>query len=204
VRHFHPRAYGAMAGATALTILAAACASSTSSSGQTVQALAPGWQGLNPGTGAPQYGGTLNMVGISDVAVMDYDIGYYRTDFQVLRLTVRQLYSWPAIPGRTLTPAPDLATGMPVVTDNGLKQTVTIRSGVMWNTGPPRPVTAQDVDQARLQPQPVCVRRHGGLRVYDPGPDRLLPRLSGRGGDKRHGDEAVHREPLGVRDRGFG
>jgi peptide/nickel transport system substrate-binding protein len=85
------------------------------------------------------------MVGISDVDVMDYDIGYYLTDYEVLRLTVRQLYSWPAIPGHTLTPAPDLATGMPVITDNGLKQTVTIRSGVMWNTSPPRPVTAQDV-----------------------------------------------------------
>jgi len=145
VRHFHPRAYGAMVGGVVLTILAAACTSSTSSSGRTTQALAPGWQGLNPGTGAPQYGGTLNMVGISDVIVMDYDIGYYRTDFEVLRLTVRQLYSWPAIPGHTLTPAPDLATGMPVVTDSGLKQTVTIRSGLMWNTSPPRPVTAQDV-----------------------------------------------------------
>ena len=145
MRHFHPRAYGAMVGGVILTILAAACTSSTSSSGRTAQALAPGWQGLNPGTGAPQYGGTLNMVGVSDVDVMDYDIGYYRTDFEVLRLTVRQLYSWPAIPGHTLTPAADLATGMPVVTDNGLKQTVTIRSGLMWNTSPPRPVTAQDV-----------------------------------------------------------
>ena len=117
VRHFRPRAYSAIVAATALTIVAAACtASSTSSPGQTTQALTPGWQGLNPGTGAPQYGGTLNMVGIGDVAVMDYDIGYYRTDFQVLRLTVRQLYSWPAIPGRTLTPAPDLAAGLPVVT----------------------------------------------------------------------------------------
>jgi peptide/nickel transport system substrate-binding protein len=145
MRHFRPRAYGAMVGAVALTILAAACSSSTSSSGQTTQPLAPGWQGLNPGTGAPQYGGTLNMVGISDVDVMDYDIGYYLTDYEVLRLTVRQLYSWPAIPGHTLTPAPDLATAMPVITDNGLKQTVTIRSGVMWNTSPPRPVTAQDV-----------------------------------------------------------
>ena len=106
MRHFHPRACGAMVGGVILTILAAACTSSTSSSGQTTQALAPGWQGLNPGTGAPQYGGTLNMVGVSDVIVMDYDIGYYRTDFQVLRLTVRQLYSWPAIPGHTLTPAP--------------------------------------------------------------------------------------------------
>ncbi|HTX66046.1 MAG TPA: hypothetical protein VMD31_09760, partial [Opitutaceae bacterium] len=87
VRHFHPRAYGAMVGAVVLTILVAACTSATSSSGQPAQALAPGWQGLNPGTGAPQYGGILNMVGVSDVAVMDYDIGYYRTDFQVLRLT---------------------------------------------------------------------------------------------------------------------
>ena len=99
MRHLHPRAYGAMVGGVILTILVAACSSSTSSSGQTTQALAPGWQGLNPGTGVPQYGGTLNMVGVSDVIVMDYDIGYYRTDIQVLRLTVRQLYSWPAIPG---------------------------------------------------------------------------------------------------------
>jgi len=146
VRHFHPRAYGAMVGGVVLAILAAACTSSAmSSSGQTTQALGPGWQGLNLGTGAPEYGGTLNMVGTGDVVVMDYDIGYYRTDFQVLRLTVRQLYSWPAIPGHTLTPTPDLATSMPVVTDSGLKQTVTIRSGLMWNTSPPRRVTAQDV-----------------------------------------------------------
>ncbi len=145
MRHFRTPAYRAMVGAVALSVLAAACTSSTSGSGQTTQAFAPGWQGLNPGTGAPQYGGTLNMVGVSDVIVMDYDIGYYRTDFEVLRLTVRQLYSWPAIPGHTLTPAPDLATGMPVITDHGLKQTVTIRSGLMWNTSPPRPVTAQDV-----------------------------------------------------------
>ena len=44
-------------------------------------------------------------MGIGDVAVMDYDIGYYRTDFQVLRLTVRQLYSWPAIPPLAQDPA---------------------------------------------------------------------------------------------------
>ena len=41
------------------------------------------------------------MVGISDVNYMDYDIGYYTTDYQVLRLTVRQLYSWPAVPDKT-------------------------------------------------------------------------------------------------------
>lgn len=85
------------------------------------------------------------MIGISDVDVMDYDIGYYTLDYMVLRLTVRQLYSWPAIPGKNTTPAPDLAAGPPVISDGGLKETVTLRSGVMWNTSPPRAVTAADV-----------------------------------------------------------
>ena len=146
VTHFRARAFAAMAGAVALTTLAAACSSSTSTSGApAAQQVTAGWQGLNPGTGAPQTGGTLNEVGVSDVQYMDYDLAYYTTDSQVMRLTVRGLYGWQGIPGHTTTPAPDLATGMPVVSDNGLKQTVTIRSGVMWNTSPPRPVTAADV-----------------------------------------------------------
>ena len=167
--HFRTRAYAAFAGAVALTMLAAACSSSNSSSSGTpaAQQLTAGWQGLNPGTGAPQTGGTLNMVGISDVDYMDYDIGYYTTDYQVLRLTVRQLYSWPAIPGQTTTPAPDLATGPPVVSDNGLKQTVTIRSGLMWNTSPPRPVTTADVVRGikrACNPSPVSF---GGMADFE-------------------------------------
>jgi len=151
VRYFRPRAYSAVVCAAALTMLAAACSSSSTTSGgggqttQPAQTVQPGWQGLNPGTGAPQRGGTLNMVGVSDVQYMDYDLNYYTTDAQVMRLIVRGLFGWPAVPGQTTTPVPDLATGMPVVSDNGLKQTVTIRSGVMWNTSPPRPVTVQDV-----------------------------------------------------------
>ncbi len=144
---FRTRIVGGLAIAVAGVMTLAACSSSSSSTtpGASAQQVAAGWQGLNPGTGAPVYGGTLNEVGISDVDHFDYDTGYYTTDYQVLRLIVRQLYSWPAIPGQTTTPAPDLATGMPVVSDNGLKQTVTIRSGVMWNSKPPRPVTADDV-----------------------------------------------------------
>ena len=151
VRQFRPRAFAIVTGAVALTMLAAACSSSSTSGSRfqyhgTAAALAAGWQGLNPGTGAPQRGGTLNMVGVSDVNYMDYDFGYYTTDIQVMRMTVRQLYSWPAVPNHNnIVAAPDLATALPVVSDNGLKQTVTIRSGVMWNTSPPRPVTAADV-----------------------------------------------------------
>jgi peptide/nickel transport system substrate-binding protein len=147
VRHFRSRAFSALVGAVALSMVAAACSSSSnnSSSGPTTHPVVPGWAGLNPGTGAPKYGGTLNMVGVSDVDHMDYDTGYYTTDYQVLRLILRQLYTWPAVPGHTTTPVPDLATGMPVVTNNGLTVSVTIRSGLMWNTSPPRPVTAADV-----------------------------------------------------------
>ena len=90
MRHFRTRAYAAVTGAVALTMLAAACSNSSSSgngSGSTGQQgqLKAGFQGLNPGTGAPQRGGTLNMVGISDVDYLDYDTGYYTTDYQVLR-----------------------------------------------------------------------------------------------------------------------
>jgi len=146
---FRTRIVGGLVIAVASVTALAAC-SSTSSKGSTAggtpaNAVAPGWQGLNPGTGAPKSGGTLNVVGISDVDHMDYDTGYYTTDYMVLRLTLRQLYGWPAIPGQNTTPAPDLATGMPVVTNNGLTVAVTIRSGLMWNTTPPRPVTADDV-----------------------------------------------------------
>jgi peptide/nickel transport system substrate-binding protein len=108
------------------------------------------------------------MVGISDVNYMDYDTAYYTTDIMVQqRLMERTLYGWPAVPGNNITPAPDLATGMPVVSDNGLKQTVTIRSGVMWNTSPPRPVTAADVVRGikrGCNPSPVAF---GGMADFE-------------------------------------
>jgi peptide/nickel transport system substrate-binding protein len=130
-------------------MLAAACSTSSTTSGAAPGGqqgqLVAGWQGLNPGSGSPQRGGTLNQIGVSDVQYMDYDLAYYTTDIMLMRDTVRGLYGWPAIPGHNTEPTPDLATAMPVVSDNGLKQTVTIRSGVMWNTSPPRAVTAADV-----------------------------------------------------------
>ena len=125
------------------------------------------------------------MVGISDVDYLDYDTGYYTTDYQVARLTVRQLYGFPADPAKTTTPEPDLATALPVVSDNGLKQTVTLRSGVMWNTNPPRPVTVADVVRGIKRAAtraPVFLRWHGGLRGHDQGPERVLRRLPGKGG----------------------
>ena len=169
VRHFRTRAFTAVAGAVALTMLAGACSSSKSGAAAPAsQQLTAGWQGLNPGTGAPQRGGTLNMVGISDVDYMDYDTAYYTTDIMVQqRLMERTLYNWAAVPGHNITPEPDLATGMPVISDNGLKQTVTIRSGVMWNTSPARAVTAADVVRGikrACNPSPVAF---GGMADFE-------------------------------------
>ena len=56
---------------------------------------------------------------------------------------------------------------MPVVSDNGLKQTVTLRSGVMWNTNPPRPVTVADVVRGikrACNPSPVSF---GGMADFE-------------------------------------
>ena len=172
MRHFRWRTMSAV-GAVAVTVLAAACSSSPSSSSSGAGPSASsstgtvtGFQGRNPGTGTPKSGGTLNEIGVSDVDFMDYDVGYYTTDYQVLRLTVRQLYSWPGIPGKTTTPAPDLAAGPPVVSNNGLTVAVTLRDGVMWNTTPPRAVTAADVVRGikrACNPSPVSF---GGMADF--------------------------------------
>jgi peptide/nickel transport system substrate-binding protein len=156
-------------------MLAAACGGSSKSggggggtAGSAAGQLKPGWQAVNPGSGSPQRGGTLNVVGISDVDYMDYDVGYYTTDYMVMRLFLRQLYSWAAVPNQSnFQPQPDMATGMPVLSDHGLKATVTLRSGIMWNTSPPRPVTAADVVRGikrACNPSPVSF---GGMADFE-------------------------------------
>ena len=53
------------------------------------QALTAGFQAVNPGSWIPRSrGGTLNMIGISDVNYMDYDTAYFSTDYQVARLMI--------------------------------------------------------------------------------------------------------------------
>jgi peptide/nickel transport system substrate-binding protein len=62
-----------------------------------------------------------------------------------MRMYERNLYIVPAVHGQTFTLVPDLATDFPKASNNGLKYTVTLRKGVMWNSDPPRQVTAADV-----------------------------------------------------------
>jgi peptide/nickel transport system substrate-binding protein len=142
------RSHLTVCGLAAIALVATACGSSStspssSSSGSSVS-LSSGLQALNPGSGAPKAGGTLNMLGIGDVDYMDYNISYYTIGGLGQRMWVRGLYAYPAVPGKTTTPAPDLATALPVVSNGGLTYSVTIRSGARWDTTPFTPVTAAD------------------------------------------------------------
>jgi len=174
VKHLRLQAVGAAA-AVAVTLLAAACSSSASSSGSggSTSGSTPAASGaatggaLNPGTGSPQTGGTLNEIGVSDVEFMDYDVAYYSTDDEIMRMTVRGLYDWGNTPATATTAEPDLATGAPVVSDGGKTVTVTLRSGVDWNTSPARAVTAADVARGikrACNPSPVSF---GGMADFE-------------------------------------
>lgn len=154
-------------GIAVLALVVAACGGGGGSSTSTSSgALKPGLQGLNPGTGAPKHGGTLNMLGQGDVDYMDPNISYYSIGYLGQRPWIRGLYAYPAIPGKVTTAVPDLATSQPVVSNGGKTYKVTIRTGAMWDTTPPRQVTAAD---AVLGLKRACnpVQPFGGLPDFE-------------------------------------
>jgi peptide/nickel transport system substrate-binding protein len=160
------RGFGAVTALAALALLAAACSTSSSTAtpgGKTVA----GWQGVNPGSGTPKSGGTLNVLGQGDVDYMDYNISYYSIGFLGQRMWQRMLYAYPAVPGdAAMKPAPDLATGPPVISDGGKTVAVTIRTGAQWNTTPPRQVTAADALRG-LERSCNPVQPFGGLPDFE-------------------------------------
>jgi peptide/nickel transport system substrate-binding protein len=144
------KAFASGVGLVAAASVIAACSSSgssssggTSGSGSSVS-LSSGTQGINPGSGSPKTGGTLNMLGVGDVDYMDPNISYFTIGYLGQRPWIRGLYAYPATPGQTTSPAPDLATAPPVISNGGKTYTITIRNGAMWDTSPARQVTAAD------------------------------------------------------------
>ncbi|HET8615640.1 MAG TPA: ABC transporter substrate-binding protein [Actinomycetales bacterium] len=94
-------------------------------------------------------GGTLNMLGTGDVDYMDPNISYYSIGYLGLRMWSRQLFTYPAVQGKTTTAVPDLATALPTqghgISTDGKTYTITLRPGIKWDTTPTRAVTAADV-----------------------------------------------------------
>jgi peptide/nickel transport system substrate-binding protein len=118
-----------------LALVAAAC----SSGGGTSSTSSP--------TGNPVKGGTLKLVGEGDVDYMDTVAGYYDVTYTLFRAFTRQLYQYPTTANfaDSVKPVPDLATGMPTMSNGNKTYTITIKNGAMWNASPARQVTAQDV-----------------------------------------------------------
>ena len=163
----------AIAGMAVLAMTAAACSSSSSSSGGGNNAsggtnlLHSGVQAVNPGTGSPKMGGTLNMLGDGDVDYMDYNASYYTIGYLAQRMWQRSLYAYPATPGHVTSPVPDLATALPAVSNGGKTLTLTIRTGAKWNTTPARQVTAADVILGMKRACNPTPTHFGGLADYE-------------------------------------
>jgi peptide/nickel transport system substrate-binding protein len=145
------RGVAALAGAAALAMVATACGGSSSGGGTPGSSTSGGTTAAtgfvkistNSG-GTPQTGGVLNVLATGDVDYMDPNITYYSLGYSIMRLWSRQLYSSKAEEGHQTDFAPDLATGSPDVSSDGLTVKVTIKDGADWNTSPPRQVTAAD------------------------------------------------------------
>jgi peptide/nickel transport system substrate-binding protein len=165
------RGYATAVVVAALALVATACGGSSgggggSGGGTSSGSGAFGLQGVNPGSGSPTKGGTLNMLGQGDVDFMDYNVSYYTIGALGQRPWLRLLYAYPATPGKTTTVEPDLATALPTVTNGGKTYSVTIRTGADWGTTPARQVTAAD---ALLGLKRTCnpTQPFGGLPDYE-------------------------------------
>jgi len=122
----------------------------------------------------PSYGGTLRLFGPGSMDHVDPACAYYMLGGQILRLFTRQLFTYAPIRNlrdwRAVTPIPDLAAEIPSTYNAGLSAshkvyTVHLRPGVLWDTTPPRPVTAQDFVRGFKR---MCnpVMGAGGIRYF--------------------------------------
>ena len=100
---------------------------------------------------APVKGGTLKVLGQSDIFNLDTTSGYYTVNNILYRAYARQLLSYANSPSfkTQITLAPDIATVVPTTSNGGISTdgktyTLHIKQGVKWSSKPPRQVTAAD------------------------------------------------------------
>jgi len=91
-------------------------------------------------------GGELTVLATGDVDFMDPGAAWYQFTYMVTTAAHRTLLAWR--PGSTKAPSPDLASGEPEVSDDGLEVTFEIREGVRFSPPVDREVTAADVEYA--------------------------------------------------------
>jgi peptide/nickel transport system substrate-binding protein len=131
----------------------------------------------NPGSAAepddrPVPGGTLRVAGSVDADHLDTASGYLTQTWALSRNYARTLFNirGSAFFSEAVTLRPDVAREIPDAANGGLsadrlRYTIRLREGVMWNTDPPREVSADDFIRGlkRLgNPAQPC----GGLSYY--------------------------------------
>jgi peptide/nickel transport system substrate-binding protein len=79
-------------------------------------------------------GGTLRVLAVADADSLDPAAARSTLAWALMRLYARTLYSWDsAVVGDAIaTPVPDLASGPPAISDDGLTYTIKLRRGVAW------------------------------------------------------------------------
>ena len=91
-------------------------------------------------------GGTLTVMAVDDIVSLDPGAQYYQYDYMVVSQPgQRALYGWKAGEKR---PVPDLAAGMPQVSDGGRTVTIKLKKGVRFSPPVNREVTSADVKYA--------------------------------------------------------
>ncbi|MBF6331906.1 ABC transporter substrate-binding protein [Nocardia transvalensis] len=102
----------------------------------------------------PHRGGTLRLYGPGDIDRLDPTCSPRTPTDQILRLLSRQLFTYRPVADlhswQAIAPIPDLAREIPSIYNAGVGASYTsyvvhLRSGVLWDTTPARPVTAYDV-----------------------------------------------------------
>jgi peptide/nickel transport system substrate-binding protein len=130
--------------AAALMLALAACGSSSgkpssSPSGSIPAGVqTPATESLTGG----KRGGTLDVVQSEDFEHLDPGQSYFSLDYEVVNATQRYLYSYK--PSTFSEVTPDLAEGMPKVTEGGKLITIKMRKGVHYSPPVNREVTAAD------------------------------------------------------------
>jgi ABC-type transport system substrate-binding protein len=115
----------------------------------------PSPSSIDAGSDQPVFGGTLRVVGSSDVDHLSTTSAYTTTTLLLLRTTSRQLVGYAPAGGYAdaTSLVADIALELPTrenggVSPDGRVYTFRIRPGVRWNTEPPRAVVAGDFVRA--------------------------------------------------------
>lgn len=106
-------------------------------------------------SGVPVRGGTLKVVGNSDVDHLATVSGYVTGSMWLTRTFARQLVTYPPATDfeTAISLVPDVARQLPTqanggISADGLTYTFHLQDGIRWNSSPPRVVTAHDFVRA--------------------------------------------------------